>query len=68
MDAEGIVLTFVGINEPGDVEGWLQAAAPPGTGPRADPACCPGFNGEMGNPALLRPSRLLSSVETDYLR
>jgi len=26
MDAEGIVLTFVGINEPGDVEGWLQAA------------------------------------------
>lgn len=141
MDEEGIVLTLLHINEPSDVEGWLQAAPgrfiggpampcpptpqqpffrcfpdtkgwpdlvwlereittgrigmlgellsvytgdhpdgtkmspywalaarydvpvavhinrgpPPGTGPRADPKCCPGFNGEMGNPALLRP-------------
>ena len=26
----------------------------PGVGPRRDPRCCPEFNGEMGNPALLR--------------
>ena len=33
----------------------INRGPPPGTGPRADPRCCPGFNGEMGNPALLRP-------------
>jgi uncharacterized protein len=141
MDAEGIVLSLLHVNEPGDVEGWLQAApgrfiggpampcsvssrkpffrcfpetkgwpdltwleremaagnigilgemlfvyagvhpddkrmAPywalaakydvpvlihssrgpaPGVGPRRDPGCCPAFDGEMGNPALLRP-------------
>ena len=141
MDAEHIVLSLLHINEPGDVEGWIQAAPgrfiggpalpcspspkppflrcfpdtkgwpepawlereltsgrlgmlgellnvytgdhpdspamapywalaakydvpvaihinrgpPPGTGPRATPGCCPGFNGEMGNPALLGP-------------
>ena len=140
MDAENIVLSLLHINEPGDVEGWLQAAPgrfiggpampcsmyadrgfrcfpetkgwpdltwleremaaghigilgemgfnysgvhpddkrmspywalaakydvpvavhisrgpPPGVGPRRDPRCCPEFNGEMGNPALLRP-------------
>jgi hypothetical protein len=141
MDAEHIVLSVLFLNEPGDVQGWLQAAPgrfiggpampcpptsqepfyrcfpetkgwpaiewvlrgmvsggigilgemlfvytgdhpdgdrmrpywaaaaihdvpvavhinrgpPPGTGPRSDPRCCPGFNGEMGNPALLRP-------------
>ena len=141
MDAEGIVLSLLHINEPGDVQGWLQAAPgrfiggpampcsptpqepfyrcfadtrgwpdlgwlereiaagrigllgellfvytgdhpddvkmrpywalaakydvpvaihinrgpPPGVGPRSDPRCCPGFNGEMGNPDLLRP-------------
>lgn len=27
----------------------------PGVGPRRDPRCCPAFDGEMGNPALLRP-------------
>ena len=141
MDAENIVLSLLHINEPGDVEGWLQAAPgrfiggprmpcpgshpdkagigcfpetngwpdltwlerelaaghigelgemgfnysgthpddkrmspywalaakydvpvavhisrgpPPGVGPRRDPKCCPAFNGEMGNPALLR--------------
>lgn len=27
---------------------------PPGVGPRRDPKCCPAFNSEMGNPALLR--------------
>ena len=141
MDAEGIVLALLHINEPGDVSGWLEAAPgrfiggpampcpvnrrapyrrcfaetegwPPlewlerglrrgrigllgemlfvyagispndprmspywrlaarydvpvavhinrGPGPdsriRRDGACCPDFNGEMGNPALLRP-------------
>lgn len=141
MDAEGIVLSLLHINEPGDIQGWLQAAPgrfiggpampcsqtarepfyrcfaethgwpdlvwleremaagtigllgemqfvyagvhpddprmspywnlaakydvpvavhinrgpPPGTGPRTDPRCCPRFNGELGNPALLRP-------------
>lgn len=141
MDAEGIVLSLLHVNEPGDVEGWLQAAPgrfiggpampcpptpeqpffrcfadskgwpdltwleremaagrigilgemlfvytgthpddkrmapywalaakydlpvavhinrgpPPGVGPRRDPRCCPAFDGEMGNPALLRP-------------
>jgi hypothetical protein len=141
MDAHNIVLSLLHINEPGDIEGWLQAAPgrfiggpampcpptpqpplwrcfpdtkgwpdlgwlerelasgrigllgellnvytgdrfdspklspywalaaqydvpvaihinrgpSPGTGPRADPKCCPGFDGEMGNPALLRP-------------
>ena len=141
MDAEGIVLSLLHLNEPGDVEGWLQAAPgrfiggpampcpatpqepffrcfaetkgwpdltwleremaagnigilgemlfvytgvppddkrmspywalaakydvpvavhinrgpPPGVGPRRDPRCCPAFDGEMGNPALLRP-------------
>ncbi len=141
MDAEGIVLSLLHMNEPGDVQGWLQAApgrfiggpampcpqapqepyyrcfaktqgwpdlawlesemaagrigllgemlfvyagvhpddprmAPywglaakydvpvaihinrgpaPGSGPRSVPGCCPAFNGEMGNPALLRP-------------
>jgi uncharacterized protein len=140
MDADGIVLSVLYINEPGDVQGWLEAAPgrfiggpampcpptpqepfyrcfaetrgwpdvawlesemkagrigilgelllvytgdhpgdarmspywalaakydvpiavhinrgpPPGVGPRSDPRCCPGFNGEMGNPALLR--------------
>lgn len=141
MDAEGIVLSLLHINEPGDVQGWL-AAAPgkfiggptmpcwqtpqepfyrcfpetkgwpdlawlerelaagrvgilgemgfnysgvhpddarmspywalaakydvpvlvhinrgpsPGFGPRRDPKCCPAYDGEMGNPALLRP-------------
>lgn len=140
MDTERIVLTLLYINEPGDVQGWLEAARerfiggpampcaptpqepfyrcfaetkgwpdlgwlergmadgkigvlgellfvytgdhpddarmsaywalaakydvpvavhinrgpPPGAGPRSDPRCCPGFNGEMGNPALLR--------------
>jgi uncharacterized protein len=33
----------------------INRGPPPGTGPRSDPRCCPGFNGEMGNPALLRP-------------
>ena len=33
----------------------INRGPPPGVGPRADPRCCPGFNGEMGNPALLRP-------------
>lgn len=141
MTAEGIVLSLLHINEPGDVEGWLQAAPgrfiggpampcpvtpqepffrcfaetkgwpdltwleremaaghigilgemlfvytgvhpddkrmapywalaakydvpvaihinrgpPPGVGPRSDPRCCPAFDGEMGNPAMLRP-------------
>ena len=141
MDAEGIVLSLLSLNEPGDVAGWLQAAPrrfiggpampcpvtpqapffrcfaetkgwpdltwleremaagkigvlgemlfvytgvhpddkrmapywalaakydvpvavhinrgpPPGVGPRSDPRCCPAFDGEMGNPALLRP-------------
>jgi len=141
MDAEHIVISFLSINEPSDVKGWLEAALgrfiggpampcsptpqepfyrcfaetkgwpdldwleremaagrigllgellfvytgvhpddarmlpywalaakydvpvavhinrgpPPGVGPRSDPRCCPGFNGEMGNPALLRP-------------
>lgn len=27
----------------------------PGVGPRSDPRCCPQFNAEMGNPALLEP-------------
>jgi hypothetical protein len=27
----------------------------PGVGPRRDPRCCPAFDGEIGNPALLRP-------------
>jgi uncharacterized protein len=26
----------------------------PGVGPRRDPKCCPDFDGELGNPALLR--------------
>lgn len=141
MDAEGIVLSLLHINEPSDVQGWLEAAPerfiggpampcsptpqapfyrcfpetrgwpdlvwleremaagkirmlgemlfvytgvhpddvkmrpywalaakydvpvavhinrgpPPGVGPRSDPRCCPDFNGEMGNPGLLRP-------------
>jgi uncharacterized protein len=141
MDAEGIVLSLLHLNEPGDVEGWLQTAPgrfiggpampcpvtpqepffrcfaetkgwpdltwleremaagqigilgellfvytgvhpddkrmapywalaakydvpvavhinrgpPPGVGPRSHPRCCPAFDGEMGNPALLRP-------------
>jgi predicted TIM-barrel fold metal-dependent hydrolase len=141
MDAEGIVLSLLCINEPGDVPGWLHAAPgrfiggpsmpcvatqrepffrcfaetkgwpdltwleremaaghigilgemgfnytgtrpddkrmspywalaakydvpvavhtsrgpSPGVGPRSDPRCCPAFDGEMGNPALLRP-------------
>jgi hypothetical protein len=141
MDAEGIVLSLLHLNEPGDVKGWLQAAPgrfiggpampcpatpqepffrcfadtqgwpeltwledelaagrigilgemlfvysgvhpddkrmrpywalaakydvpvaihinrgpPPGVGPRRDPRCCPAFDGELGNPALLRP-------------
>jgi uncharacterized protein len=141
MDADGIVVSVLAINEPGDVQGWLEAAPgrfiggpampcpqtpqepfyrcfaenngwpdlgwleremaarrigvlgemlfvytgvrpddarmapywalaakydvpvavhinrgpPPGTGPRKDPKCCPAFDGEMGNPALLRP-------------
>ena len=140
MDAEGVVLSLLYINEPGDVQGWLEAAPgrfiggpampcpqtpqepfyrcfaetkgwpelgwleremaagrigvlgemlfvytgvrpddagmspywalaakydvpvavhinrgpPPGSGPRRDPKCCPAFDGEMGNPALLR--------------
>jgi hypothetical protein len=33
----------------------INRGPPPGSGPRSDPRCCPGFNGEMGNPALLRP-------------
>jgi predicted TIM-barrel fold metal-dependent hydrolase len=33
----------------------INRGPPPGIGPRTDPRCCPGFNGEMGNPALLRP-------------
>jgi uncharacterized protein len=32
----------------------INRGPPPGVGPRSDPRCCPGFNGEMGNPALLR--------------
>ena len=141
MDAENVVLTLLSINEPGDVESWLEAAPgrflggpampcsvaprapfyrcfaegkgwpdlawlerelargrvgffgemlfvyagvppddprmrpywalaakydvpvsvhinrgpPPGVGPRRDPRCCPAFDGELGNPALLRP-------------
>lgn len=27
----------------------------PGLGPRRHPGCCPAYDGEMGNPALLRP-------------
>ena len=33
----------------------INRGPPPGVGPRSDPRCCPGFNGEVGNPALLRP-------------
>ena len=33
----------------------INRGPPPGVGPRCDPRCCPRFNGEMGNPALLRP-------------
>ena len=33
----------------------INRGPPPGTGPRVDPRCCPKFDGEMGNPALLRP-------------
>jgi uncharacterized protein len=33
----------------------ISRGPPPGVGPRRDPRCCPAFNGEMGNPALLRP-------------
>ena len=33
----------------------INRGPPPGVGPRSDPRCCPRFNGEMGNPALLRP-------------
>jgi uncharacterized protein len=33
----------------------INRGPPPGSGPRKDPKCCPGFDGEMGNPALLRP-------------
>lgn len=32
----------------------INRGPPPGVGPRSDPRCCPGFNGEMGNPELLR--------------
>ena len=33
----------------------INRGPPPGSGPRRDPRCCPAFDGEMGNPALLRP-------------
>jgi predicted TIM-barrel fold metal-dependent hydrolase len=33
----------------------INRGPPPGSGPRKDPRCCPAFDGEMGNPALLRP-------------
>jgi uncharacterized protein len=33
----------------------INRGPPPGAGPRRDPKCCPAFDGEMGNPALLRP-------------
>jgi hypothetical protein len=33
----------------------INRGPPPGVGPRRDPRCCPAFDGELGNPALLRP-------------
>lgn len=33
----------------------VNRGPPPGVGPRRDPRCCPAFNSELGNPALLRP-------------
>ena len=33
----------------------INRGPPPGVGPRRDPTCCPAFNSEFGNPALLRP-------------
>ncbi len=33
----------------------INRGPPPGVGPRRNPNCCPAFDGEMGNPALLRP-------------
>lgn len=33
----------------------INRGPPPGVGPRRDPRCCPAFNSELGNPALLRP-------------
>lgn len=33
----------------------INRGPPPGVGPRRDPRCCPAFNGELGNPKLLRP-------------
>lgn len=32
----------------------INRGPPPGVGPRRDPRCCPAFNSELGNPALLR--------------
>lgn len=32
-----------------------ERGPPPGGGLRKDPKCCPKYDGEMGNPALLRP-------------
>ncbi|HVF36756.1 MAG TPA: amidohydrolase family protein, partial [Sphingomicrobium sp.] len=33
----------------------INRGPPPGVGPRRDPRCCPAFDSELGNPALLRP-------------
>ncbi|GJM09807.1 MAG: hypothetical protein DHS20C11_20830 [Lysobacteraceae bacterium] len=32
-----------------------ESGPPPGGGLRSDPKCCPNYNGDMGNPELLRP-------------